>query len=98
MHAMERLYMQEAILNMRTPSTFPDSTRCFLNIRDMIDAHGKGHRHGAALGRGRLATTWRFIMSPRSINIPWLRFDASSLLPSQFVACFVISPPATMNA
>ena len=32
------------------------------------------------------------------MNISWLRFKASSLLPIQARAAFVISPPATMNA
>jgi hypothetical protein len=37
-------------------------------------------------------------MSSLSMNMIWLRFVASSLLPIQFLAALVISPPATMKA
>ena len=32
------------------------------------------------------------------MNMIWLRFDASSFPPSQFLACFVIPPLATIKA
>jgi hypothetical protein len=37
-------------------------------------------------------------MSFRSINMTWLRFVASSLLPSQFRAALVISPPGARQS
>lgn len=37
-------------------------------------------------------------MSARSMNMIWLRLEASSALPIQLRAALVISPPATMNA
>ena len=52
----------------------------------------------APTGSGKLVTTNRLTMSSRSINRIWLRFEASNLLPSQFRAALVMSPPATMNA
>ena len=62
-------------------------------ISSSRSARGGGR---AFAGSGMLLTTNRFKMSSRSIKMIWLRLVASSLLPSQFRAALVISPPATI--
>jgi hypothetical protein len=78
---------------LHTTAIFVISCRC-----QNGGSSGQAGGGSAAAGKGRLVTKNRSRMSLRSIKIIDRRCEMSSALPSQFRACLVISPPATMKA